>query len=81
MEYESYKVGDHVRIVNYFVHKMPVGIVESIDGAYIYVDVNLDNQQRHQYKGHYEVYPNEIVKITKQEYFKLILKGVNKDDD
>ena len=81
MEHESYKIGDHVRIVNYLRdNKMPVGIVENIDGAYIYVDVNIDNQNRHQYKGHYEVYPNEIVKITEQEYFKLILAGANKDD-
>ena len=44
MEHESYKIGDHVRIVNYLRdNKMPVGIVENIDGAYIYVDVNIDN--------------------------------------
>jgi hypothetical protein len=81
MEHDRIEVGDHVRIVNYLKdNKMPAGIVESIDGAYIYVDVNLDNQERHQYKGHYEVYPNEIVKITEQEYFKLILAGANESD-
>jgi len=70
-------VGDHVRIVNYLKGSMPVGKVERIDGEYIYVNVNLDNQDRHQYKGHYEAYLNEIVKITEQEYFKLILAGAN----
>jgi len=75
---DIFQIGDHVRIVNYLTHNQkPVGKVERIDGAYIYVDVNLDNQERHQYKGHYEVYPNEIVKITEQEYFKLILAGAN----
>ena len=75
------RVGDHVRIVNYLADSsMPVGIVERMDGGYIYVDVNLDNQERHQYKGHYEVYENEIVKITEQEYFRLILAGTNNSD-
>jgi len=79
MEHDPIKVGDHVRIVNYLTDgNMPVGIVETMDGAYIWVDCSIDGR-RHQYKGHYEVYPNEIVKITEQEYFKLILQGANKD--
>ncbi len=73
-------VGDHVRIVNYLKGSMPVGKVERIDGEYIYVNVNLDNQDRHEYKGHYEVYLNEIVKISEQEYFKLLLAGANDSD-
>jgi hypothetical protein len=81
MVHEQFNVGDHVRIVNYLKTSMPVGIVERIDGEYIYVDVNLDNQNRHQYKGHFEVYRNEIVKITEQEYFRLLLAGANEDND
>lgn len=81
MNNSSIKVGDHVRIVNYLTNSnMPVGKVERMDGAYIYVNVNTDgDDSRYQYKGHYEVYPNEIVKITKQEYFRLILAGANDD--
>ena len=76
---ERFEVGDHVRIVNYLANnKMPVGIVERIDGMYIYVDVNTDDET-HKYKGKFEVYANEIVKITEQEYFKLILSGANND--
>lgn len=74
------RAGDHVRIVNYLKGSMPVGIVERRDGGYIYVDVNLDNQERHQYKGHYEALENEVVKITEQEYFRLILAGANESD-
>ena len=76
---EHFKVGDYVRIVNYLTNnKMPVGRVIHIDGAYIDVDVNTDAGE-HRYKGKYEVYPNELVKITKQEYFKLLLAGANED--
>ena len=78
--FERFEVGDHVRIVNYLKTSMPVGIVERIDGGYIYVNVNLNNQERHEYKDHYEVYENEIAKITKQEYFRLILAGANDGD-
>ena len=79
MENDPIKVGDHVRIVNYLTDgNMPVGIVETMDGAYIWVDCNIDGRE-YQYKGHYEVYPNEIVKITEAEYFKLILAGANND--
>lgn len=71
------KIGDHVRIVNYLTNnRMPVGIVIGMDSAYIDVDVNVDGSE-HRYKGKYEVYPNEIVKITEQEYFRLILAGAN----
>lgn len=72
------KVGDHVRIVNYLRTSMPVGIVERMDGTYIYVTVDVDGRE-HQYRGKYEVYENELVKITEQEYFKLILAGANKN--
>ena len=76
---DQIKIGDYVRVVNYLLDKRkPVGIVERVDGAYIYVDVNVDGAE-HQYKGHYEVYENEIVRITKKEYFKLILAGANEN--
>ncbi len=79
MQHEHIKIGDHVRIVNYLADgNMPVGIVERKDGYYIYVNANIDGRD-HLYKGHYEVYDNEIVKITEQEYFKLILAGANKN--
>lgn len=73
------KIGDHVRIVNFLLdNKKPVGIVERLDGSYIYINVNVDSAE-HQYRGHYEVYDNEIVRITEQEYFKLILAGSNEN--
>ena len=78
MKTDRIKVGDHVRIVNYLRTNMPVGIVERMDGAYIYVTVDVDGRE-HQYRGKYEVYENELVKITEQEYFKLILAGANKN--
>jgi len=72
------RVDDHVRIVSLLKNKkMPVGIVESINGAYIYVwvDIGLDSNEK--YQNVYETYENELVKITVQEYFKLILAGAN----
>lgn len=72
------RVGDHVRIVNLLMNKkMPVGIVEKINGAYIYVWVDIGLDPDAKYQNVYEAYENELVKITKQEYFKLILAGAN----
>ena len=77
MNDERIKVGDHVRIVNLLAnHKMPVGIVESINGYYIYVYTPVSDETEFN-RYIYEAYENELVKITKQEYFKLILSGVN----
>lgn len=71
------KVGDHVRIVNLLANKkMPVGVVERIDGYYIYVHTPVSSETKNN-KCVYEAYENELVKITKQEYFKLILAGAN----
>lgn len=79
MDNEQIKVGDYIRLVNFLLdEKRPVGIVVHINGSYIDVDVNTDGK-KHRYRGKYEVYPNEIVKITKQEYFKLILAGSNEN--
>ena len=78
MNPEPIRVGDHVRIVNLLKNKkMPVGMVERINGAYIYVwvDIGLDSNEK--YQNVYETYENELVKITVQEYFKLILAGAN----
>jgi len=58
---------------------MPVGIVERIDGAYHYVWVDMPDAPMID-RCIYEVYHNELVKITEQEYFKLILAGTNLDD-
>lgn len=71
------RVDDHVRIVNLLKNKkMPVGIVERIDGAYIYVWVDLPSTSVKN-RCVYETYENELVKVTKAEYFKLILSGAN----
>lgn len=78
MSHDRIKVGDHVRIVNLLKNKkMPVGVVESINGAYIYVWVDIGLDPNEKYQNVYEAYENELVKITKQEYFKLILAGAN----
>jgi hypothetical protein len=77
MENDPIKVGDHVRIVNLLAnHKMPVGIVERIDGWYIYVHTPVSDETPKD-RCVYEAYENELVKITEEEYFKLILKGAN----
>ena len=77
---ERYKIGDHVRIVNYLANKkMPVGVIESIDGAYHYVHTPVSDETEKD-RCVYECYPNEIVKISEQEYFKLLLSGTNIND-
>ena len=74
---EQIQIGDHVRIVNYLTsNKMPVGIVDRLDGAYIYVLAEMSDAGDEN-PVTFEVYYNEIVKITEQEFFKLILKGAN----
>lgn len=79
MDNERFEIGDHVRIVNYIANPaMPVGIIENIDGAYHYVRSRRSGETTED-KCVFEVYPNEMVKITEQEYFKLLLKGVNED--
>jgi len=74
------KVGDHVRIVNILKHKkFPVGIVERINGAYIYVHTPVPDETEKD-RCVYEVYDNEIIPITEQEYFKALLGGENIND-
>lgn len=71
------KVGDHVRIVNFIKYpKNPVGIIENIDGAYIYVHTPMPDETPND-PCVFEVYENEIVSITEQEYFKAMLNGDN----
>lgn len=71
------QVGNHVRIVNLLRNKkMPVGIVERINSAYFYVWVDLPSTAKKN-RCVYEAYENELVKVTKAEYFKLILSGAN----
>ena len=76
---EQFKVGDHVRVVNYLMNnKMPVGIIERINGAYHYVHVAVSDETEDD-RCVYECYPNELVKVSEAEYFKLVLSGVNLD--
>lgn len=71
------EVGDHVRLVNVLKHpKYPVGIVEQIDGAYIYVHTPVSDETPDD-RCVFELYENEIVHITEQEYFKSLLNGDN----
>jgi len=75
------QVGDHVRLLHVFStvlkhKKQPVGIVERIDGWYIYVHTPVSDETPRD-RCVYEVYENEIVKITEEEYFRLLLKGAN----
>jgi len=71
------QVGDHVRIVNLLANKkMPVGIIERINGSYIYVHTPVAGETEKN-RCVYEAYENELVKVTEQEYFKLILSGAN----
>ncbi|MHA1288151.1 MAG: hypothetical protein ACTSPB_12175 [Candidatus Thorarchaeota archaeon] len=74
------KVGDHVRIVNFLKHgNYPVGVVESIDGAYIYVHTPVADETEKD-RCIFEMYENEIVYLTDKEYFKALLDGNNLDD-
>jgi len=71
------KVGDHVRVVNYLANnRMPVGIIESIDGSYHYVHTPV-NDETEDDRCVFECYDNELVKVTEQEYFMLLLAGTN----
>jgi len=73
----AYKVGDYVRLVNILKHKkFPVGIIESIDGAYIMVHTPVPDETPKD-RCVWEVYDNEIVHLTEQEYFKALLNGDN----
>jgi len=77
MREEYFEVGDHVRIVNLLMNgKMPVGIVESINGAYIYVHTPVAGETEDD-RCVYEAYSNELVHVTEKEYFKLLLQGAN----
>ena len=70
-------IGDHVRLVNTLKHpNYPVGIIESIDGGYIYVHTPIADETPKD-RCVFEVYDNEIVYITEQEYFAALLKGDN----
>jgi len=71
------KIGNHVRLVNVLKHpNYPVGIVERIDGAYIYVHTPIADEIEKD-RCVFEVYDNEIVSITENEYFKALLAGDN----
>jgi len=73
----KYKVGDYVRCVNILKHKkFPVGIIESIDGGYIYVHTPVPDETPKD-RCVWEVYDNEIVLLTKKEYFAALLNGDN----
>lgn len=70
-------VGDHVRLVNVLKHpNYPVGIVENIDGAYIFVHAPVPDETPKD-RCIFEVYDNEIVYITEKEYFASLLRGDN----
>ena len=71
------KVGDFVRLVNVLKHpNCPVGIVERTDGMYIYVHTPVADETPKD-RCVFEVYDNEIVYITDQEYVTSLLKGDN----
>lgn len=71
------KVGDHVRLVNVLRHPdYPVGVIEQIDGAYIYVHTPMADETAKD-RCVFELYENEFVFITEQEYFKALLNGDN----
>lgn len=71
------KVGDHVRLVNILKHVThPVGIVENIDGAYIYVHTPVPDETDDD-RCVFECYDNELVPITEKEYFTSMLRGDN----
>lgn len=75
--YEDFEIGDHVRVVNLLADKrMPVGIVERINGGYIYVHTPVAGETEDD-PCVYEAYSNELVHVTEQEYFKLLLQGAN----
>ena len=74
------KVGDHVRLVNVLKHpNYPVGIVERTDGGYIYVHTPVSDETPKD-RCVFELYENEFIPITEQEYFKAILNGDNVRD-
>ena len=52
----------------------PVGIVESIDGAYFYVNVEHYDAVK---PVPYECYENELEKVSSNEYFRCLLAGYN----
>jgi hypothetical protein len=77
METTRIEVGNYVRLVNVLKHPlMPVGKIESINGAYIYVHTPVQDETPDD-RCVFEVYENEIVSITEKEYFKSILRGDN----
>lgn len=71
------KISDYVQITGLYNYKNPVGIVKGINDTYVYVWVDYPEFKDDKSSLTYETYENELVKITKQEYFKLILTGVN----
>ena len=76
METTRFQVGDHVRLVNTLKHKLPVGIIERIDGGYFYVHTPVVDETPDD-RCVFESYHNEMVKITEKEYFKSLLRGDN----
>ena len=74
---ERLEIGDYVRVVNFLANgKMPVGIIERINGAYYYVHTPVKDETETD-RCVNECYYNELVKISEQEYFKCILGGSN----
>jgi len=77
MDNEQIKIGDYVRLVNVLKHPLyPVGRIERIDGAYVYVHTPVIDETEDD-RCVFELLENEIVHITEKEYFKSILRGDN----
>ena len=77
MKTNRIEVGGYVRVVNTLKHPLcPVGIIEQIDGAYIYVHTPVQDETPDD-RCVFELYENEIVHITEKEYFKSLLRGDN----
>ncbi len=77
METTRFQVGDYVKLVNVLKHpNYPVGIIESIDGGYFFVHTPVDDETPDD-RCVFELYHNELVKITEKEYFKSLLRGDN----
>lgn len=76
---ERVKIGDHVRVLNTQLSTglKPVGIVDNIDGYYFDVRVKVDDIEVGMEYAVFEAYENELEIITKEQYFKEVLRGAN----
>lgn len=79
MDKERVKIGDYVRILSTQLSTglKPVGIVDDIDGYYFDVRVKVDDIEAGMEYAVFETYENELEIITKEQYFKEVLRGVN----